>query len=301
MRLYHPDADPAAATAAAENQAAITKLTTDLAIATASITTLTSDVKGMKEVEEATKVMLTGDPESTAYAEATRKVLMHHGYSADDVKDYLSGEPVEGLIGDDGEPVEGADDDEEAVPMKPSDVEKIVTETLGKQSVEQEKARMDNLTNLLTTTVKSHLDTDEGLGLFYKDLGDLRGEDVVKAAKARHPGSLDLLTRQILQERVNVEGKANFHESWIAEAAKKATETLITQERSVMGDPGTAGRSPETVSGLEDVDLKKTVEYPKVDPDKGVNPSTLEDDLQKAISGDLTQGLKLVEQEDTKA
>ena len=95
-------------------------------------------------------------------------------------------------------------------------------------------------------------------------LRELNGDEAAKNARAAIERDIRQTTLDMLRSRRDAAG--TFNEAWVAEEARRATESVIAKYRSVIGDPNKLGRAPETASGSDYFASRKPVPAPKWKP-----------------------------------
>jgi hypothetical protein len=253
---------------------------------------LKSQNEELSELVEATKFVFHEETGPEVRAAAIQHLLAHHGYTEEQIADYLEQNGADAVTNDgssDEVPPESAVDDSLKEEIK--ELQGIVA---GLQQKVQE-TRGKALENHMVDQIKAHMAQDEGLKALLS-AGAKRGDDGRRAAEAT---LAEMMRKRALEGVVLRRQQGRMvNEQAVAESVKEAAKSVSDAYRSVIGDVNQLGKSPETVSATESV-LKdkfggKPVAFPTYDEKKPVGEVEQQADL--AMESHLLQILRDVEQ-----
>lgn len=254
--LYHPD--PSGGGDGEAKTPTLEELQAQLAQAQEALKTLKTEKDELAADMDHALALVRLDTEPTKVEASLRRMMARAGYSHGEIEAYIK----ESLQAPAPEPRPAAKPKEKAVqtaddegddqgsmdPALEAILRTLASEVVSlRQKVSEVSGRevgrsAGEMRSRIDQEITKRLDSDEQLATILKKVSP-------DASKARDSVTKDvlLMTKELLREKQRENG-GRLDPSWIGAAVEKATAEVGTRYRTVIGDPSTLGRTPETVA-----------------------------------------------------
>ena len=255
----------------------------DLATAREELAKAREEMDQLSKFREAALTVMRQDVPADMKTEAARQLLRDSGFPEDEIDRQVGawaqgGQEEYEMVDENEDPEVGGQSDED----DDADVDLVAQSIMDAQNraaaAEEEVRRIkaERLGTHMNDQITGAIDSvDDGRTLLSK-LRELNGDEAAKNARAAIERDIRQTTLDMLRSRRDAAG--TFNEAWVAEEAKRATESVIAKYRSVIGDPNKLGRAPETASGSDYFTSRKPVPAPKWKP--GMRTGDMDSALQ---------------------
>ena len=243
----------------------------DLATAREELAKAREEMDQLSKFREAALTVMRQDVPADMKTEAARQLLRDSGFPEDEIDRQVGawaqgGQEDYEMVDENEDPEVGGQTEED----DDADVDLVAQSILDAQNraavAEEEVRRIkaERLGTHMNDQITGAIDSvDDGRTLLGK-LRELNGDEAAKNARAAIERDIRQTTLDMLRSRRDAAG--TFNEAWVAEEARRATESVIAKYRSVIGDPNKLGRAPETASGSDYFASRKPVSAPKWKP-----------------------------------
>lgn len=243
----------------------------DLANAREELAKAREEMDQLSKFREAALTVMRQDVPADMKTEAARQLLRDSGFPEDEIDRQVGawaqgGQEDYEMVDENEDPEVGGQTEED----DDADVDLVAQSIMDAQnraaSAEEEVRRIkaERLGTHMNDQIAGAIDSvDDGRTLLGK-LRELNGDEAAKNARAAIERDIRQTTLDMLRSRRDAAG--TFNEAWVAEEAKRATESVLAKYRSVIGDPNKLGRAPETASGSDYFASRKPVPAPKWKP-----------------------------------
>jgi uncharacterized small protein (DUF1192 family) len=243
----------------------------DLATAREELAKAREEMDQLSKFREAALTVMRQDVPADMKTEAARQLLRDSGFPEDEIDRQVGawaqgGQEDYEMVDENEDPEVGGQTEED----DDADVDLVAQSILDAQNraavAEEEVRRIkaERLGTHMNDQITGAIDSvDDGRTLLGK-LRELNGDEAAKNARAAIERDIRQTTLDMLRSRRDAAG--TFNEAWVAEEARRATESVIAKYRSVIGDPNKLGRAPETASGSDYFASRKPVPAPKWKP-----------------------------------
>lgn len=269
----------------------------ELELAREELTKAKQEMETLSKFREAALTVMRQDVPSDMKTEAARQLLRDAGFPENEIdrqvgawanggqedEDYEMVDENEDpeVGGDPGDEDDGDDEDVEVVARSIMDAQRRA------EAAEEEVRRIkaERLGNFMDNQITGALDGVQDARTLVSKLRELNGDEAAKNARVAIERDIRQQTLDNLRMRRDASG--TFNEAWVAEEAKRATESVVAKYRSVIGDPNKLGRAPETASGSDYFVSRKPVPAPKWKP--GMKTGDIETQLNAYNSDVLSR------------
>lgn len=243
----------------------------DLATAREELAKAREEMDQLSKFREAALTVMRQDVPADMKTEAARQLLRDSGFPEDEIDRQVGawaqgGQEDYEMVDENEDPEVGGQTEED----DDADVDLVAQSILDAQNraavAEEEVRRIkaERLGTHMNDQITDAIDSvNDGRTLLGK-LRELNGDEAAKNARAAIERDIRQTTLDMLRSRRDAAG--TFNEAWVAEEARRATESVIAKYRSVIGDPNKLGRAPETASGSDYFASRKPVSAPKWKP-----------------------------------
>ena len=243
----------------------------DLATAREELAKAREEMDQLSKFREAALTVMRQDVPADMKTEAARQLLRDSGFPEDEIDRQVGawaqgGQENYEMVDENEDPEVGGQTEED----DDADVDLVAQSIMDAQNraatAEEEVRRIkaERLGTHMNDQITGAIDSvDDGRTLLGK-LRELNGDEAAKNARAAIERDIRQTTLDMLRSRRDAAG--TFNEAWVAEEARRATESVIAKYRSVIGDPNKLGRAPETASGSDYFASRKPVPAPKWKP-----------------------------------
>jgi len=243
----------------------------DLANAREELAKAREEMDQLSKFREAALTVMRQDVPADMKTEAARQLLRDSGFPENEIDRQVGawaqgGQEEYEMVDENEDPEVGGQSEED----DDADVDLVAQSILDAQNraavAEEEVRRIkaERLGTHMNDQITGAIDSvDDGRTLLGK-LRELNGDEAAKNARAAIERDIRQTTLDMLRSRRDAAG--TFNEAWVAEEARRATESVIAKYRSVIGDPNKLGRAPETASGSDYFASRKPVPAPKWKP-----------------------------------
>jgi len=243
----------------------------DLANAREELEKAREEMEQLSKFREAALTVMRQDVPADMKTEAARQLLRDSGFPEDEIDRQVGawaqgGQEEYEMVDENEDPelqAQSEEDDDADVDL----VAQSILDAQNRAAVAEEEVRRikaERLGTHMNDQITDAIDSvDDGRTLLGK-LRELNGDEAAKNARAAIERDIRQTTLDMLRSRRDAAG--TFNEAWVAEEARRATESVIAKYRSVIGDPNKLGRAPETASGSDYFASRKPVPTPKWKP-----------------------------------
>jgi hypothetical protein len=243
----------------------------DLANAREELEKAREEMEQLSKFREAALTVMRQDVPADMKTEAARQLLRDSGFPEDEIDRQVGawaqgGQEEYEMVDENEDPeveAQSEEDDDADVDL----VAQSILDAQNRAAVAEEEVRRikaERLGTHMNDQITDAIDSvDDGRTLLGK-LRELNGDEAAKNARAAIERDIRQTTLDMLRSRRDAAG--TFNEAWVAEEARRATESVIAKYRSVIGDPNKLGRAPETASGSDYFASRKPVPAPKWKP-----------------------------------
>jgi len=243
----------------------------DLANAREELEKAREEMEQLSKFREAALTVMRQDVPADMKTEAARQLLRDSGFPEDEIDRQVGawaqgGQEEYEMVDENEDPelqAQSEEDDDADVDL----VAQSILDAQNRAAVAEEEVRRikaERLGTHMNDQITDAIDSvDDGRTLLSK-LRELNGDEAAKNARAAIERDIRQTTLDMLRSRRDAAG--TFNEAWVAEEARRATESVIAKYRSVIGDPNKLGRAPETASGSDYFTSRKPVPAPKWSP-----------------------------------
>jgi len=243
----------------------------DLANAREELAKAREEMDQLSKFREAALTVMRQDVPADMKTEAARQLLRDSGFPEDEIDRQVGawaqgGQEEYEMVDENEDPklqAQSEEDDDADVDL----VAQSILDAQNRAAVAEEEVRRikaERLGTHMNDQITDAIDSvDDGRTLLGK-LRELNGDEAAKNARAAIERDIRQTTLDMLRSRRDAAG--TFNEAWVAEEARRATESVIAKYRSVIGDPNKLGRAPETASGSDYFASRKPVPTPKWKP-----------------------------------
>jgi len=243
----------------------------DLANAREELEKAREEMEQLSKFREAALTVMRQDVPADMKTEAARQLLRDSGFPEDEIDRQVGawaqgGQEEYEMVDENEDPeveAQSEEDDDADVDL----VAQSILDAQNRAAVAEEEVRRikaERLGTHMNDQITGAIDSvDDGRTLLGK-LRELNGDEAAKNARAAIERDIRQTTLDMLRSRRDAAG--TFNEAWVAEEARRATESVIAKYRSVIGDPNKLGRAPETASGSDYFASRKPVPAPKWKP-----------------------------------
>jgi len=255
----------------------------DLANAREELEKAREEMEQLSKFREAALTVMRQDVPADMKTEAARQLLRDSGFPEDEIDRQVGawaqgGQEEYEMVDENEDPelqAQSQEDDDADVDL----VAQSILDAQNRAAVAEEEVRRikaERLGTHMNDQITGAIDSvDDGRTLLGK-LRELNGDEAAKNARAAIERDIRQTTLDMLRSRRDAAG--TFNEAWVAEEARRATESVIAKYRSVIGDPNKLGRAPETASGSDYFTSRKPVPAPKWSP--GMRTGDMDSALQ---------------------
>ena len=255
----------------------------DLANAREELEKAREQMDQLSKFREAALTVMRQDVPADMKTEAARQLLRDSGFPEDEIDRQVGawaqgGQEEYEMVDENEDPelqAQSEEDDDADVDL----VAQSILDAQNRAAVAEEEVRRikaERLGTHMNDQITDAIDSvDDGRTLLGK-LRELNGDEAAKNARAAIERDIRQTTLDMLRSRRDAAG--TFNEAWVAEEARRATESVIAKYRSVIGDPNKLGRAPETASGSDYFTSRKPVPAPKWSP--GMRTGDMDSALQ---------------------
>lgn len=255
----------------------------DLANAREELAKAREEMGQLSKFREAALTVMRQDVPADMKTEAARQLLRDSGFPEDEIDRQVGawaqgGQEEYEMVDENEDPelqAQSEEDDDADVDL----VAQSILDAQNRAAVAEEEVRRikaERLGTHMNDQITGAIDSvDDGRTLLGK-LRELNGDEAAKNARAAIERDIRQTTLDMLRSRRDAAG--TFNEAWVAEEARRATESVIAKYRSVIGDPNKLGRAPETASGSDYFTSRKPVPAPKWSP--GMRTGDMDSALQ---------------------
>jgi len=243
----------------------------DLANAREELAKAREEMDQLSKFREAALTVMRQDVPADMKTEAARQLLRDSGFPEDEIDRQVGawaqgGQEEYEMVDENEDPeveAQSEEDDDADVDL----VAQSILDAQNRAAIAEEEVRRikaERLGTHMNDQITGAIDSvDDGRTLLGK-LRELNGDEAAKNARAAIERDIRQTTLDMLRSRRDAAG--TFNEAWVAEEARRATESVIAKYRSVIGDPNKLGRAPETASGSDYFASRKPVPTPKWKP-----------------------------------
>ena len=249
----------------------------------------------LSKFREAALTVMRQDVPADMKTEAARQLLRDAGFPEQEIDRQVGawaqgGQEDEDEMVDENEDPEvgGQDTEEEEDDQDTEFVAQSILDAQRRAQVAEEEVRRikaERLGQHMDQQINGSLDGVQDARTLLSKLRELNGDEAAKNARAAIERDIRQTTLDFLRQRRDASG--TFNEAWVAEEAKRATESVVAKYRSVIGDPNRLGRAPETASGSDYFVSRKPVPAPKWKP--GLKTGDIETQLNAYNSDVLSR------------
>jgi hypothetical protein len=249
----------------------------------------------LSKFREAALTVMRQDVPADMKTEAARQLLRDAGFPEQEIDRQVGawaqgGQEDEDEMVDENEDPEvgGQDTEEEEDDQDTEFVAQSILDAQRRAQVAEEEVRRikaERLGQHMDQQINGSLDGVQDARTLLGKLRELNGDEAAKNARAAIERDIRQTTLDFLRQRRDASG--TFNEAWVAEEAKRATESVVAKYRSVIGDPNRLGRAPETASGSDYFVSRKPVPAPKWKP--GLKTGDIETQLNAYNSDVLSR------------
>ena len=256
----------------------------DLANAREELEKAREEMGQLSKFREAALTVMRQDVPADMKTEAARQLLRDSGFPEDEIDRQVGawaqgGQEDYEMVDENEDPEVGGQAEEEDDDADVDLVARSIMDAQNRAAAAEEEVRRikaERLGTHMNDQITGAIDSvDDGRTLLGK-LRELNGDEAAKNARAAIERDIRQTTLDMLRSRRDAAG--TFNEAWVAEEAKRATESVIAKYRSVIGDPNKLGRAPETASGSDYFTSRKPVPAPKWSP--GMRTGDMDSALQ---------------------
>jgi hypothetical protein len=269
----------------------------ELAAAREELEKAREEMENLSKFREAALTVMRQDVPADMKTEAARQLLRDAGFPEEEIDRQVGAwaqggqEDEEYEMVDENEDPEVGGQDPEEDEEDDQDTEFVAQSILDAQrraQVAEEEVRRikaERLGQHMDQQINGSLDGVQDARTLLGKLRELNGDEAAKNARAAIERDIRQTTLDFLRQRRDASG--TFNEAWVAEEAKRATESVVAKYRSVIGDPNRLGRAPETASGSDYFVSRKPVPAPKWKP--GMKTGDIETQLNAYNSDVLSR------------
>jgi len=268
----------------------------ELELAREELTKAKQEMETLSKFREAALTVMRQDVPTDMKTEAARQLLRDAGFPENEIDRQVGAWATGGQEDEDYEMVDENEDPEVGGDAGDEDdgdedaevVARSIMEAQRRAEVAEEEVRRikaERLGNFMDSQITGALDGVQDARTLVSKLRELNGDEAAKNARAAIERDIRQQTLDNLRMRRDAAG--TFNEAWVAEEAKRATESVVAKYRSVIGDPNKLGRAPETASGSDYFVSRKPVPAPKWKP--GMKTGDIETQLNAYNSDVLSR------------
>lgn len=267
----------------------------ELELAREELTKAKQEMEGLSKFREAALTVMRQDVPADMKTEAARQLLRDAGFPENEI-DRQVGAWAQGgqedeeyeMVDENEDPEVGGEQEDDGDDEDTEFVAQSILDAQRRAQVAEEEVRRikaERLGQHMDQQINGSLDGVKDASTLLGKLRELNGEEAAKNARAAIERDIRQTTLDFLRQRRDASG--TFNEAWVAEEAKRATESVVAKYRSVIGDPNRLGRAPETASGPDYFVSRKPVPAPKWKP--GMKTGDLETQLNAYNSDVLSR------------
>lgn len=240
----------------------------DLMQAQSQVNDLQGQVNQLNEFKQSTVQLMSNNTNEDQRLSAARVILSESGYSAPEIEEYMndyqSALQTESVGGE-----QQPDFTQEETADLPAGESMNYQDSEARQQAAQaneelRQYRLQMLQKEMRQGVNNALDTNKDVDVLLSRLKSGDNTESYDNARTSLQQQVHDRTVKMLQDRKAREG--SFNETWVEDAAAKATNEVLGTYRTVIGDIDSIGRSPETVSGETTLSSKPPVPEPEFKP-----------------------------------
>jgi hypothetical protein len=242
------------------------------------------EIDTLRAFQEATNRFIRRDGEQHEIADAASKMLAGVGYTDQEIKEYVRDwTQSQNETQDDGE--ETAEEAEEDTQEEPEMTQQN-DPRYDQLARETKQMRLRMMQEEMKKGVVSAIDENGEIAKMLMGLDKSRGREHATGAYQAIQDQVRKATLDRLYDRRDKSG-GNFSEDWIQEEAAKAAEEVARSYATVIGDLGSLGRAPETVSEMDTITSKPPVPAPEFK--KGMDRGSVDSAVREFNTDTLTR------------
>jgi hypothetical protein len=242
------------------------------------------EIDTLRAFQEATNRFIRRDGEQHEIADAASKMLAGVGYTDQEIKEYVRDwTQSQNETQDDGE--ETAEEAEEDTQEEPEMTQQN-DPRYDQLARETKQMRLRMMQEEMKKGVVSAIDENGEIAKMLMGLDKSRGREHATGAYQAIQDQVRKATLDRLYDRRDKSG-GNFSEDWIQEEAAKAAEEVARSYATVIGDLGSLGRAPETVSEMDTITSKPPVPAPEFK--KGMDRGSVDTAVREFNTDTLTR------------
>jgi thiamine pyrophosphate-dependent acetolactate synthase large subunit-like protein len=242
------------------------------------------EIDTLRAFQEATNRFIRRDGEQHEIADAASKMLAGVGYTDQEIKEYVRDwTQSQNETQDDGE--ETAEEAEEDTQEEPEMTQQN-DPRYERLERETKQMRLRMMQEEMKKGVVSAIDENGEIAKMLMGLDKSRGREHATGAYQAIQDQVRKATLDRLYDRRDKSG-GNFSEDWIQEEAAKAAEEVARSYATVIGDLGSLGRAPETVSEMDTITSKPPVPAPEFK--KGMDRGSVDSAVREFNTDTLTR------------